>query len=922
MAHCHDYQSASKALRSLRLGYVTYTWNDVTMQNSTLMVFKNRVLNMTSYLAAKNEILGSNVDKIIKANLGGDSTFGFGAFGDLRNAGECLVEMYSVGLIETRTIGCIATDIVLYISLIIILSLVLVRFFLAIFFKWFISRELGKISKAREMAATPREPREDISDLRELSPQQQEMEFPSTQNYGESTPTPKSTTAELPVVKKQSIKPIIDVNTSTQNSPMLTPRLERKDTGTPSGHKTMDRIKNITVQISSAVQHQAQLDTPSSKISSIMDYMDSIHTIMLVTCYSEGVEGLRTTLDSLASTTYSEKNKLLFIIADGLITGSGNEKSTPDIILDMLELDSHWPKDPEPQSYLAVASGSKRHNKAKVYVAWYNREGARVPAILVVKCGTTEEQSQPKPGNRGKRDSQIILLNFFKSVMFDEPMTPLEYDLFRKVHFVSGVTPDYFEIVLMVDADTKVAPDSLSRMVAAMARDPLVMGLCGETRIANKAESWVSRIQVFEYYLSHHLNKAFESIFGGVTCLPGCFCMYRIKSPKETPDGLRWVPILANPSIVSTYSECVVDTLHKKNLLLLGEDRFLTTLMLREFPNRKLIFVPSAFCKTVVPAEFKVLLSQRRRWINSTIHNLLELVLVNELCGIFCFSMQFVIFIDLIGTVVLPAAILFTLFLIVISIVGPVVPVIPLLLLGAILGLPAILVLLTTRRVIYIYWMLIYLVALPIWNLVLPVYAFWHFDDFSWGQTRMIQGETKDSGHGGGDEKKLDSRVVPLRHWASWEVERRKAAEAVKRRAKGKKPMSKNPSANAIPNVTEQTIPKPDISQSQKPPQPQLQHQHQPQPQPQPQNVPVPVPSPSPPQLEVAETKNRAVVEPAQDVAVTLKETSEKEVTAESSKRESDTAEESKDSKDKIDPKVSPKEPTPPAEPEDNEKQS
>jgi chitin synthase len=28
-------------------------------------------------------------------------------------------------------------------------------------------------------------------------------------------------------------------------------------------------------------------------------------------------------------------------------------------------------------------------------------------------------------------------------------------------------------------------------------------------------------IQVYEYYISHHLAKAFESLFGSVTCLPG-----------------------------------------------------------------------------------------------------------------------------------------------------------------------------------------------------------------------------------------------------------------------------------------------------------------------------------------------------------------------------------------------------------------
>ena len=65
---------------------------------------------------------------------------------------------------------------------------------------------------------------------------------------------------------------------------------------------------------------------------------------------------------------------------------------------------------------------------------------------------------------------------------------------------------------------------------------------------------------MFEYYISHHLGKSFESVFGGVTCLPGCFCMYRIKGRKQ-----NWiVPILASPDIVEEYSENVVDTLHKK----------------------------------------------------------------------------------------------------------------------------------------------------------------------------------------------------------------------------------------------------------------------------------------------------------------------------------------------------------------------
>jgi cellulose synthase/poly-beta-1,6-N-acetylglucosamine synthase-like glycosyltransferase len=133
-----------------------------------------------------------------------------------------------------------------------------------------------------------------------------------------------------------------------------------------------------------------------------------LRTIMMVTCYSEGEAGIRSTLDSLARTDYPDSHKMLFIVADGIITGSGNKKSTPEILIDMIQLDPQFPKVPEAYSYVAIADGTKRHNMARVYAGRYLVDGHNVPTILVVKCGTPAEQDAPKPGNRGKRDSQIV----------------------------------------------------------------------------------------------------------------------------------------------------------------------------------------------------------------------------------------------------------------------------------------------------------------------------------------------------------------------------------------------------------------------------------------------------------------------------------------------------------------------------------
>ena len=65
--------------------------------------------------------------------------------------------------------------------------------------------------------------------------------------------------------------------------------------------------------------------------------------------------------------------------------------------------------------------------------------------------------------------------------------------------------------------------------------------------------------------------------------------MYRLKSPGKAP-----TPLLICDEIIDEYEENVVDTLHKKNLFSLGEDRYLTTLMLKQFPDYRNKFTADA----------------------------------------------------------------------------------------------------------------------------------------------------------------------------------------------------------------------------------------------------------------------------------------------------------------------------------------
>ncbi|KAJ3528406.1 hypothetical protein NM688_g8003 [Phlebia brevispora] len=483
--------------------------------------------------------------------------------------------------------------------------------------------------------------------------------------------------------------------------------------------------------------------------------------ICQVPCYTEGEESLRRTIDSLSALNYDDKRKLIFLICDGNIIGTGNDRTTPRIVLDVLGVD---PKlDPEPLLFKSIGEGSRQLNYGKVYSGLYEFEGHVVPYIVVVKVGKPTERT--KPGNRGKRDSQILLMQYLNRVHFDAPMCPLELEIYHQMRNVIGIDPAFYEYIFTVDADTTVTPDSLNRLVASAADDSSIIGICGETRLDNEEGSWWTMIQVYEYYISHHLSKAFESLFGSVTCLPGCFSMYRIR----TADKGR--PIIISNRIIEEYSEPIVDTLHKKNLLSLGEDRYLTTLLLKHFPTFRTKFIPDAVARTIAPESWRVLFSQRRRWINSTVHNLCELVFLPELFGFCCFSMRFFVFIDLLGTLILPATVIYLIYLIVVvSERQAPIPYISIGMIAAVYGLQA-LIFILKREFMLVGWMVVYIISYPVYSFFLPMYSFWCMDDFSWGNTRLVIGEGNNKKVIMNDDEKFDDSMVPLKKFSEYEAE-------------------------------------------------------------------------------------------------------------------------------------------------------
>jgi len=482
--------------------------------------------------------------------------------------------------------------------------------------------------------------------------------------------------------------------------------------------------------------------------------------ICQIPVYTEDEDSVRRALDSAARMKYDDKRKLLVVVCDGMIIGQGNDKPTPRIVLDILGVADTV--DPEPLSFESLGEGMKQHNMGKVYSGLYEVQGHIVPFMVIVKVGKPSEVS--RPGNRGKRDSQMVLMRFLNRVHYNAAMSPLELEMYHQIRNIIGVNPTFYEFMLQIDADTVVAPDSASRMIAAFLDDTRLIGACGETSLSNSKSSIVTMIQVYEYYISHNLAKAFESLFGSVTCLPGCFTMYRIRAAESGK------PLFVSREVVEAYANIRVDTLHMKNLLHLGEDRYLTTLLLKNHPKHKTKYLFNAHAWTIAPDSWTIFLSQRRRWINSTVHNLMELMSISELCGFCCFSMRFIVFIDLLSTLIQPVTLAYIVYLIVTVIRTPnVVPITAFILLGAIYGLQAIIFILR-RKWEMIGWMILYILAIPVFSFGLPLYSFWHMDDFSWGNTRVVTGE-KGKKVVITDEGKFDPASIPHKKWEEYQAE-------------------------------------------------------------------------------------------------------------------------------------------------------
>ncbi|OJA14309.1 hypothetical protein AZE42_01575 [Rhizopogon vesiculosus] len=303
-------------------------------------------------------------------------------------------------------------------------------------------------------------------------------------------------------------------------------------------------------------------------------------------------------IDSLAQLKYDDKRKLILAICDGNIVGSGNDRPTPRIVLEILGADPNL--EPEALGFVSLDEGARQHNTGNVYSGLYECAGH------VVQQGTSCLRK--------------------------------ESEMFHQIKNVIGINPTFFEYLFTVDADTTVEPYSVNRLISACIHD-------------KKCSAWASLIYEFAGLrvlpLASH-GRGFREFVRICYLFTEPFyplstanARYPFVSVDIQPDGPELLAKLCRYPAHEDFS-----TPRRRSIPHHASPA--------DFPAHKTQFVRDAHAYIIAPDDWKILLLQRRHWINSTVHSLGELTLLEHLCGFYCFSMRLVVMIDLVSAMVQP----------------------------------------------------------------------------------------------------------------------------------------------------------------------------------------------------------------------------------------------------------------------------
>jgi len=182
------------------------------------------------------------------------------------------------------------------------------------------------------------------------------------------------------------------------------------------------------------------------------------------------------------------------------------------------------------------------------------------------------------------------------------------------------------KIFAHTDSDSVWAPDAIEKIVRIFATNPNVGAVSGHGRALNGDKNFLTKVQGAWMEGQFSARKAFESVFGAVTCVSGPLAVFR----KEAI--FNYIPAWENDRFLGQEFKFATDrtltgvvlgckTIGKRLKAKYKDTAFVKSV---DYPVRdwQVVYCKAAKSWTIVPDTFRRLLKQQIRWKKSFIRNM------------------------------------------------------------------------------------------------------------------------------------------------------------------------------------------------------------------------------------------------------------------------------------------------------------
>jgi len=168
----------------------------------------------------------------------------------------------------------------------------------------------------------------------------------------------------------------------------------------------------------------------------------------------------------------------------------------------------------------------------------------------------------------------------------------------KKHALAEGIRRAKGEVIVTVDSDSEVLPDTLRNLVAPFVVEANCGAVAGSVRVLNREGGAIPKMLDATFTAAFDFMRAGESVAGGVLCAPGALTAFRTAYVREVLQEWLDQTFFGLPATI-------------------GEDRALTNLVLRT--GQTVRYQSTAHVLTQVPETWRVLTRMLVRWGRSDV---------------------------------------------------------------------------------------------------------------------------------------------------------------------------------------------------------------------------------------------------------------------------------------------------------------